>query len=113
MYFGQNINSQAFRGLDYSNVSTKDRVFIKKEFKELRELGQHYDIRMVSTYANVPNMSAIDVDVKPLKDGLSIIQRILRPVGRAVFQSDFAENKNSLVHTVEEAIEVLGKKMRK
>ena len=78
-------------------------------------LGDNYDIRMTSTYADAPGMRAIDIDVRPLKKGLNFIQKLFRPIGRATFQADITSagqaEKSSIVLSVEDAIINLGKKL--
>lgn len=106
----------SFKGLDYSNVSTADRDFVKKEFKKLNDLGKIYDIRLTSTYADIPYYAAIDVDVKPLKSSLKFFERLFCPIGRSTFQTFTHQDgslKPSIVNSVREAIIDLGKKMHK
>ena len=85
------ISQQNFRGLNYYNVSTADREhFVRNSFKELKALGEKYDIRLTSCYANIPGFSAIDIDVRPLKTGLNFIQKIFRPTGTNTFISGYS-----------------------
>ena len=112
-----NINGAiSFKGLNYDNVTIYDReFFIKKDIKKLEELGKNYDIRLTSTYSDIPDFSAIDIDVKPLKDGLSFFKRLFRPIGKATFKTSNnyldESQKPSIVNSIEEAIANLGKKM--
>jgi len=104
------INSnQSFQALNFSNVSTADRIFIRKDFKKLQELGEKYNIRLTSSYAGVPNFSAIDVDVRPLKQNLSFWKRLFPPTGR----STFTTNENSILDSVRNAIKDLAVKTGK
>ncbi len=99
-------NTQNFQALNFYNVSTKDRIFVKKDFKKLQELGEKYNIRLTSTYADVPGFSAIDIDVKPLNKNLSFLRKLFPPMGRSTFQA----NKNSILESVNEAISDLTNK---
>jgi len=95
------INSnQSFQALNFQNVAEADRKFIKNNFKQLKELGEKYDIGFVSTYADVPGHSAIDVSVKPLKENLNFWQRLFPPRGMSTFQT----NKNSIFDAIDNAI---------
>ena len=40
-------DSLSFRGLNYHNVSGIDRNIIRKDLKQLRQLGKEYDIRFL------------------------------------------------------------------
>ena len=83
--------AQNFKGLNFYNVSTIDREhFVRTSFKELQALGEKYDIRLTSCYANSPYLSAIEIDVKPLKKGLNFIQKLFRPTETKTFISGYA-----------------------
>ena len=106
----------SFKGLNYDYVSIYDREFyVKKELKMLEELGKKYDIRLTSSYADIPGFSAIDISVKPLKEGLNFFKRLFRPTGKAVYNipnSSTSElQSHTLVESVEMAINDLGKIM--
>lgn len=104
------INSnQSFQALNYHNVSGADRIFIRKDLRKLRELGQQYNIRLISSYADVENFSAIDVDVKPLSKDLSFWRKLFPPIGHSKFQP----NKNSILGSVQDAIKDLAGKTNK
>ena len=107
-----------FKGLDYDYVSYYDRAFvIKNDMEQLKELGKSYDIKLVTSYADVPKYSGIDIYVRPLKNKLGFFQRLFRPVGKASFSipSNSVENLEniSIIKSVEDAIMDLGKKMAK
>jgi len=113
-------SSQVFKGLDYTHVSTIDREkFIKSNYKKLNKMGEQYDISITSCYSSVPELSAIDIEVRPLRQGLNFIQRLLRPTGRSSFETDLTEftagqkpAAEEFITCVEEAIVDLGKKLR-
>jgi len=110
--------AQAFRGLNIDNVSTEDReLFVKKDFSALKKLGEKYDIRLVSCYTDMPDMAGIDIDVKPLKEELSFLQRIFPPRGTNVFKTGYITpnkaNTPSIVDYVKEAISNLNIKLRR
>lgn len=109
MNVGKIDNSQSFQALNFSNVSTADRIFIKNDFKKLQELGEKYNIRLTSTYAGIPNYSAIDIDVKPLNKNLSFFRKFFPPIGRSTFQS----GKTSILDSVQSAINDLTQKINK
>ena len=86
------------------------RKYIKNNFKQLKELGKKYDIEFVSTYADIPEFSAIDVSVKPLKENISFWQRLFPPRGMSTFQN----NKNSIFDAIDVAIaDLLSKTSKK
>ncbi len=106
-------NNQNFQGLNFKNVCNNDRIFVKKDFKDLKYLGERYDIKLTSTYADIPGFSAIDIDVTPLKNTLSFWERLFPPVGRSTFKksNDIGKQQNiSIVDSVHEAIDNLTKK---
>jgi len=111
------INSLSFKGLDFRYVSEKDRqIFIRKNYSELRELGKKYDIRLVSVYDSNPNFEAIDIEVRPLKDGLSFFKKLFRPTGRSTLKTgyvSFDEQAPSITNYVKDAIADLGRKLHK
>ena len=100
-------NSQPFLGLNIHNVAISDRHIIHNDWKKLLELGEKYDITLTSTYADVPGFSAIDIDVRPLKDGLNFLQSLIRNTGRSTYQEQ--ENK-TFMQAVHDAIDSLNKK---
>lgn len=104
----------SFKGLDFSEVSSADREkFIKKNFKELQELGTKHDIKLVSSEARM-GYAAIDVYVRPLKNGLNFFQRLTRPSVIKTFLGSIEQpEKTSLVKYIEESIAELGKKVHK
>jgi len=101
-------NTQNFQALNYHNVSAADRIFIRKDLRKLRELGEQYNIRLTSSYADVENFSAIDVDVKPLSKHLSFWRKIFPPIGHSTFQP----NKTSILESVQKAIKDLAGKQK-
>lgn len=107
----------SFKGLNYENVIASERKFVKQDFKLLRELGRSYDIKLVSTYAKVPKLSAIDVDVKPLSDSIGFFKWLFSPVGRSTFYTEFENTSKDaeprLVDSVKNAINDLNKKLQK
>ena len=114
----QSIQSPAFKGLDFTNVTVFDREnYVKKDLKILKELGTLYDIRLTSTYSDVPDFSAIDIDVKPLKEGLNFFERLFCPTGRATFKTGYVHIdeplKPSITGSVNIAIKDLVKKIHK
>ena len=102
------INRQNFKSLNYTNVSTLDRTFIKNNFSELKKLGERYDIRLTSSYSNIPGFNAIDIDIKPLKKGMSFIKSLFRPTGYSSFITETSENllktKDEFMQAVKEAV---------
>ena len=110
--------SISFKGFDYTNVCNTDREkFIKPEFKTLETLGQYYDIKLTSTYADVPEFAAIDISVKPLKENLGFFRKLFRRTAVGTFQADCTKNSPeasmSLAKSVEDVIVNLGKKLHK
>ena len=109
-------SAQSFKGLNFYNVSAHDgKNYIKKNFSKLKELGKKYDIRFTSCYANLPNFSAIDIDVRPLKKGMSFFKSLFRPTGRSTFYSgeirdDVIVQKDNFMELVDEAIADLARK---
>jgi hypothetical protein len=108
MRISQINDSQRFNGFNMNNVMNTDREIIKKDFKVLEALGKKYDITLISTYGDVPGFSAIEIIVRPLKDGLSLFRRLFRPSASTTYQAGIS-NKTFL-QTVDEAIEKLNKK---
>lgn len=108
-------DSQSFKALDFRNVSTSDRRFVQKEFKKLKELGERYDIQLTSTYMGVPDYSAIDIIVKPLKEHVNILKHMFAPKGNATFRIGCASVddslRGSLADSVCEAIRDLNKNL--
>lgn len=111
------IDSLSFKALDFKYVSAKDRqIFIRKDFKDLQELGKKYDIRLVSVYDMNPDFEAIDIEVRPLKDGLNFFKKLFRPTGRRTFKTGyvtFDETAPSITHYVKDAIADLLNKIHK
>ena len=115
----QNIGTrQGFKGLNYDNVSTEDRkLFIKGNLQGLNRLGQKCDIRLTSTYSDVPDFSAIDIEVKPLKEGLSFFKKLFLPKVTSSFNtgyvhiSDKLKTKEEFLKAVDDAVFQLGKKI--
>lgn len=109
------INQQNFRGLNFTNVSTLDRPFIKNNFRELKQLGEQYDIRFTSCYANDPSFDAIDIDIRPLKKGMGFIKSLFRPMGTSCFIAETSANllksKEGFMQAVHEAIADLKNKV--
>lgn len=101
--------NQSFQALNFNNVSTVDRNFIKKDFKKLKELGKEYDIRLTSVYSNSPDGEIIDVDVKPLNKNLSFWEKLFPPIGR----DSFFTNETSILESVYRAIKDLAYKIEK
>ena len=87
MNIGRIDGSQSFSGLNFNNVSTNDRIFIKTNFRKLKELGQKYDIMLISAYSDKPEFSAIDIYVKPLKENLNFWERLFPPRGTTTFEA--------------------------
>ena len=111
-------NTQSFKALNFNNVTVFDRQYVKKDFKELMKLGEKYNIRLTSVYSDVPDFSAIDIDVKPLKkDNLKFWQKILTPTGRSSFKTGYVyidePLKPSILDSVNEAIKNLCSKLEK
>ena len=111
--------SQSFKGLNYENVSTVDRErFIRGNLKQLNEMGKNYDINVISLYTSDPNVSAVDIDVRPLKKGLNFFQRLFRPIGRSSFAVECAHLneklhvKEGFINAVHEAVKDLSKKIK-
>jgi hypothetical protein len=107
-------NSQSFQALNYECVAKSDRLHLYKHLKELKKLGERYNIRLISTFADAPGFSAIDVNVTPLKKGLSFWQKIFPPIGRSTFkapQTPSVNNPNNLLNSVQKAIKNLTDKM--
>ena len=108
-------NAQAFKALDYRDVSTADREqFVKKSFSELSELGKKYDITLLSAYCDIPGYSSIDIYVRPLKKGLSFIKRICRPVVSGSFikrEINPIKTKVDFINAINHAITNLQKKV--
>ncbi len=114
----QNINAaQSFKGLNFDDVSTHDReLFIRGNLKGLNRLGQKCDIRLTSCYSDVPDFSAIHIEVKPLKDGLSFFKRLFRPNVQSMFKTGYVhiseklKTKEDFLKAVDDAVFELGKK---
>lgn len=114
----QNINAaQSFKGLNYDDVSLRDKqLYIKGNLKGLNRLGQKCDIRLISCYSDVQGFSAIDIEVKPLKDGLSFFKRLFRPKVTSSFNtgyvhiSDKLKTKEDFLKAVDDAVFQLSKK---
>ena len=110
-----NNNSQNFKALDFRNVCASDRRFVQKEFKKLKELGERYDIQLTSTYMGVPDYSAIDIIVKPLKEHANALKRLFTPKGNATFRIGCASIddglRGSLSDSVCDAIRDLNKNL--
>lgn len=107
-----------FKGLNMNYVSTADReMFIKGNFKKLQQLGEKYDIDLISCYTDIPGFSGIDIYVKPLKENLSFFKRIFHPSGRSYFRTKYEHINNTqkakqdFLKAVDEAITDLGEKM--
>ena len=97
-------NSQNFKGLDYKNVLANDKTIIEKELPKLKQLGEKYDIKLTSSFYEVPDFAAIDISVRPLKSALSLWQRIFGPVGKASFKTGAENKEKTLSDSVEKAI---------
>lgn len=109
MNIGKIDNNQSFQALNFNNVCAKDRVFIKNDFKKLKELGEKYNIRLTSIYTNTFDFGVIDVDVKPLNKNVSFWQMLFPTIGRSTFHSD----KMSIIDSIKSAIQDLAVKMNK
>ena len=115
----QKINgAQSFKGLDFDNVSATDKnLYIRGNLKGLNRLGQKCDIKLTSCYSDVPDFSAIQIEVKPLKDGLGFFKRLFRPYVQSMFKtgyvhiSDKLKTKEDFLIAVDEAVSKLGKKV--
>ncbi len=108
--------NQSFKALNFNNVTVFDRQYIKNDFKELKKLGEKYNIRLTSVYSDVPDFSAIDIDVKPLnKDNLKFLQKIFPPTGRSTFKTGYIyideTLKPSILDSVNDAIKNLCRKI--
>ncbi|MBP3847500.1 hypothetical protein J6I39_07090 [bacterium] len=108
--------NQSFKALNFNNVNVFDRQYIKNDFKELKKLGEKYNIRLTSVYSDVPDFSAIDIDVKPLnKDNLKFRQKIFPPTGRSTFKTGYIyideTLKPSILDSVNDAIKNLCRKI--
>ena len=104
-----NINgNQSFSGLNFNHVSTNDRIFIKTNFRKLKELGQKYDIMFISTYSDKPEFSAIDIYVKPLKENLNFFERLFPPRGTTTFEAKktslYEPGRKTIFESINEAI---------
>ena len=110
-------NSVSFKGFDFRNVIMKDRVYIRNDFTKLLELGKKYDITLTSTYIDVPDFAAIDINVRPLKKDVSFFKKLFRPVSKKTFQIGDRENdmsaNPSVLKFVEDAITNLNNKLYK
>ncbi len=111
-------NNQSFKALNFSNVTAFDRKYLKKDFYALMKLGEKYNIRLTSTYSDIPDFSAIDIDVRPLKkDNLKFWQKIFPPTGRSSFKTGYTyiddPLKPSILNSVNEAIKNLCSKLEK
>lgn len=112
-------DSLSFKGLDYQKVSNRDRwLFIRKDYSELRNLGKKYDIKL-TTVNNLldPCKSYIDIEVKPLKEGLSFFKRLFRPSGSSKLITGYVaideQTIPSIARYVKYAINDLSKKLHK
>ena len=104
-----NINAnQSFSGLNFNHVSTNDRIFIKTNFRKLKELGQKYDIMLISAYSDKPEFSAIDIYVKPLKKNLSLWERLFPPRGTTTFEAKksylYELGRKTIIESINDAI---------
>ena len=109
-------NSPDFKGLNYHNVSRVDRNIIRKDLKQLRQLGKEYDIILTSNDTGVHDFTSIDIDVKPLKTSLSFFKRIFSPTGKSNFKVDHYSDgviNDSIISDVKTAIQDLNNKLSK
>ena len=109
-------DSLSFRGLNYHNVSGIDRNIIRKDLKQLRQLGKEYDIRLTSIDTGVHDFTSIDIDVKPLKESLSFFKRIFCPTGKSNFKVDHYSDgvvNDSIIYDVKTAIQDMKNKLTK
>lgn len=113
MNIGKIDNAQSFQALNFKNVSTADRKFIIKDFKELQKLGKKYNIRLTSTYAEVFGFNVIDIDVKPLSKDLSLWKKLFPPIERRTYEADGTSTGDTFLERVYEAIECLKLRMVK
>lgn len=108
-------DSLSFRGFNYHKVSGVDRNIIRKDFKQLRQLGKEYDIILTSVPSDVHDFTSIDIVVRPLKENLGFFKRIFCPTGKSNFKVDHYSDgavEDSIVYDVEVAIEDLKNKLR-
>jgi hypothetical protein len=111
-------STQSFKGLNMNYVSTADReMFIKGNYKRLQQLGEKYDIDLISCYTDIPGFSGIDIYVKPLKKNLSFLKKIFPTSGRSYFKTKYEHFNNAqkakqdFLKAVDEAIANLGEKI--
>lgn len=109
MNIGKIDNSQSFQALNFDNLCSFDKNFIKNDLKKLQQLGEKYNIKLTSVYANTAKFGIIDVDVKPLNENLSFWERLFPPIGRDTFHT----NENSIMGTVKNAIQDMASKISK
>lgn len=118
--FDNNLSSQNFKALNINEVCAFDsKHVIRNSFKELKKLGEQYDISLISCYADSPEYLAIDVDVRPLRKGMGFIKSLFRPIGRSTFMAKYSDINNLDNHndvflkTVHNAIADLQRKISK
>jgi hypothetical protein len=111
--------SQSFKAVDYSCVSVVDRDnFVRDNLKRLNLLGKNYDITLTSLYCNQPDVSIVDIDVRPLKKGLGFFKRLFRPTGKSTFFAgynvlpDKLKIKEEFMGKIHEAIADLGHQIK-
>ena len=111
MNIGRIDGNQSFSGLNFNNVSTNDRIFIKTNFRKLKELGQKYDIMLVSAYSDKPEFSAIEIYVKPLKENLKFFEKLFPPRGTTTFEAKksylYEPGRKTIIESINEAISSL------
>jgi len=108
MNVGKIDNTQSFQGIDFRSVCKFDKTFIKKDLEKLHKLGEKYDIKLTSIYTNTLDFRVMDVDVKPLNKNLSFWEKFFPPIGRSTFHT----NENSIIESVQNAIEDLALKIK-
>ena len=113
-----NSNAQNFKQLNIKSLSAIDKQnFVQGNISKLKELGNKYDIRMVSCYSDIPGFSSIDINVKPLGKGFNFMEKLFFPTGRSTFKTGYTyidetlKTKKDFMKAVHDAIQDLHKKL--
>ena len=112
-------SSPNFKSLNYNCVTNYERkLFIRSNFRELKELGEKYNITLTSCYADTPAISTIEIDVQPLKKGFGFLKRFFTPTGKSSFRTGYdsieepEKTKEDFMNSVYEAISDLKSKLK-
>ena len=99
---GQNQN---FKSLNIENIRHRDRKFIRIHLKELKKIGQNYDITLKYDFDYESGKHYIGIKVKDLKEKFNFIKRFFRPSGKSKYYRD--DINTTFLGKTDEAIENL------